>query len=89
MELFASVDDENVDGVSSYFSIPSSKVDEFQINYQNSTQRMEAYFDCYVHNHPVPSWGRVALALRFCGLQQQADMVKNTYIQGIFNLLRH
>ena len=49
MELFASVDDENVDGVSSYFSIPSSKVDELQINYQNSTQRMEAYFDCYVH----------------------------------------
>jgi hypothetical protein len=82
VELFASLDDEYVDGMGGYLHTPSSKIEEFQMNYQNPAQRMEAYLDYYVHNHPLASWTTIAELLHLCGLSQQVAVVENTYIQG-------
>ena len=83
VELFASMVDVLVDLMGGYLETPLSKKTEFQMNYQNPTQRKEAYLDYYVHNHPAASWTKIAEALRKCLLPQQADVVQNTYIQGM------
>ena len=67
-----------------YLDTPSPKRGEFKMNYQNPAQRKEAYLDYYVHNHPAASWTMIAEALRYYGLPQQAAVVENTYIQGMF-----
>ena len=83
VELFASMDEGYVDRMGDYLDTPLSKSEEFEMNYQNPTQRKEAYLDYYIHNHPAASWTRIAQVLRTCKLPQQAAMVENTYIQGM------
>ena len=83
MELFASMDDDNVDALCVYLYTPSSKMAEFQMNYQDPARRKYAYLDEYVHNHPLASWGEVTEALLAFGLHQEADVVEKTYVQGM------
>ena len=75
--------DECVDSMGIHLDTPDSKWKEFQMNYQNPAQRMEAFLDYYVHNHPAASWTKVAQVLCQYQLLQQAAMVENTYIQGM------
>ena len=84
MELFAPLDPEKVDelGGDDYLGLPQSEIDRIQKDYQSPTQRKEAYLDLYVHQHPCPTWGRVAMILRWVNLPQQADLVENTYVKG-------
>ena len=83
MELFARLDPEKVDELAdNYLDLPRSEIDRIQKDYQNPTQRKEAYLDLYVHQHPCPTWSRVAFVLRRCRLCQQADLVENTYVKG-------
>ena len=78
------MDDEYVIDAMSYdLDTPSSKREEFEMNYQNRAQRKEAYLDYYAHNHPAASWTWIAELLRRFGLPQQAAVVENTYIQGM------
>ena len=83
VELFASMDDGLIDAMGGYLDTPSSKIEEFKMNYQNPAQRKEAYLDYYVHNHPLASWTKIAELLHWCRLSQQAAVVENTYIQGM------
>ena len=84
VELFASMGDEDVDFMGEYYlNTPSSKIREFQRNYQNPAQRKEAYLVYYVHNHPAASWTKIAGVLHCFELPQQAAVVENTYIQGM------
>ena len=83
MELFASMDDGMVDYMGGYLDTPSSKREEFQMNYKNPAQRKEAYLDYYIHNNPFASWTKIAATLNIYRLPQQAAVVENTYIQGI------
>ena len=83
VELFASMNDGFIDLMGYYLDTPSSKSEEFKMNYQNPAQRKEAYLDYYVHNHPAASWARITEALRGYGLPEQAAVVENTYIQGM------
>ena len=85
VELFASMDDRAVDLMGAYLETPSSKREEFKMNYQNPAQRKEAYLDYYVHNHPLASWTKIAKALSGCRLPQQAAVVENIYIQGMLD----
>ena len=83
MELFASIDDENVDYLGYCHGTPPSKNKEFQMNYKDPARRKEAYLDYYVHNNPLASWTKVAGALRRCRLPEQATVVENTYVKGM------
>ena len=83
VELFASINDGKVDEMGDYLETPSSKKEEFKMNYKNPAQRMEAYLDHYVHSYPLASWTEIAAALKYYRLSQQAVMVRNTYIQGM------
>ena len=83
VELFAAVDDWAVDLMGTYLDTPSSKREEFKMNYQNRAQRKEAYLDYYIHNHPLASWTKIAKLLHVCGRPQQAAVVENIYIQGM------
>ena len=85
MELFALLDPEKVDrlGGKDYLGLPQSEIDRVQKDYQSPTQRKKAYLDLYVHQHPCPTWGRVARVLRYGSrLPQQADLVEDTYVKG-------
>ena len=82
MELFATVEDVNVDAISSWLDLPSSKTDDIDRNYHNPTQRRDAYLDLYATDYPCPSWSDVARALRNVGLRHQSDEVERTYVQG-------
>ena len=84
VELFVSMDDDHVDDLSSYLNTPLFKIAEFQMNYQDPARRKEAYLDEYAHNNPLASWSEVAEALRRCRLPQEADVVKKTYVQGMY-----
>lgn len=84
MELFSSLEDDYVDDMGKDFlNTPPSKLEEFKINYQSPARRKEAYLDYYVHNNPAASWTEIAEILRGYRLRQQADVVENTYIQGM------
>ena len=86
MELFALMNDGYVDDMGDYYlDTPLSKGEEFKMNYKNPVQRKEAYLDHYVHNNPLASWTEIANVLyNYCDLPQQAVMVENTYIQGMY-----
>ena len=83
MELFASMHDEYIDHLRLYLDTPSSKKEEFNMNYKDPARRKEAYLDYYVHNNPLASWTKVAEALRWCELPKQATVVENTYVKGM------
>ena len=83
MELFESVEDLYVDSIGEMLGLPQSGVEEIKRSYQSPTQLKEAYLDTYTHQHPCPSWKKVAETLEVCDLDQQADEVQNTYIQGM------
>ena len=83
MELCASMNDEYVDYLGIYLRTPSSKIEEFTMNYKDPARRKEAYLDYYVHNNPLASWTKVAGALRGFGLPEQATVVENTYVKGL------
>ena len=55
MELFASMHDEYIDHLRLYLDTPSSKKEEFNMNYKDPARRKEAYLDYYVHNNPLAS----------------------------------
>ena len=85
MELFGPLDPKKVDelGGKDYLGLPQSEIDRIQKDYQSPTQRKEAYLDLYVHQHPCPTWSKVAWVLRhWVFLPQQADLVENTYVKG-------
>ena len=84
MELFASMNDYRVDGLGVYLDTPPSKKDDFKLNYQDPARRKEAYLDEYAHNNQLASWSTVTEALHMCGLLQEADVVKMTYVQGMY-----
>ena len=79
MDLFGS---ERVDDLGVELDLPQSERDKIKKNYHSPTQRKEAYLDLYVHQHPCPSWRRIATVLRLLfSLDQQADLVENTYVK--------
>ena len=82
MELFAPLDPEKVDELGGYLDLPQSGMDRIQKDYQSPTQRKEAYLDLYVHQHPYPTWSRIAIILCWVNLPHQADLVENTYVKG-------
>ena len=84
MELFAPLDPQDKNRLGSRLDLPQSEIDRIEKDYQSLTQRKEAYLDLYVHQHPCPTWGQVARALRdgTVHLLQQADSVENTYVKG-------
>ena len=84
MDLFESVDPEDVDDLGDRLDLPQSERDQIKKNYRSPTQRKEAYLDLYVHQHPCPSWSEIAEVLRnvWFSLRQQADLVENTYVKG-------
>ena len=83
-EQFASLDPRLVDelGAGYCLGLPESGVDNIQSSYDSPMQRKEAYLDLYVHQHPYPSWARIAGTLLELVLYQQADFVENTYVKG-------
>ena len=64
--------------------LPQSVVEEIKRSYQSPTQQKDAYLDTYTHQHPCPSWKKIAEILMDCGLHQQADEVENTYVKGMY-----
>ena len=63
--------------------LPQSVLKEIKKSYQSVAKRKEAYLDAYTHHHPCPLWKKISEALRQCRLNQQAEGVKNTYVQGM------
>ena len=73
-----------VDVIVDRLELPKSEVDKINENYHNPTQGKEAYLDLYVHQHPFPSWEKIAKLLCYhLNLKQQADLVQNTYVTGM------
>ena len=85
LKLFASVDEpKKVDALGHTLVLPTYEIDRIKKNYQNPIRRKEAYIDLYVHQHPCPSWKRVASVLRFSyEIHQEAEFVEKTYVEGI------
>ena len=75
--------DDQLDTLGILLGLPSIKTDEIKRNFHSPSQRREAYLDLYATDCPIPTWSQVAQALRACGLFSQADMVENTYVQGM------
>jgi hypothetical protein len=83
-ELFETMKDDQLDILGSWLGLPEIKRDEVKRNFHSPSQRRVTYLDLYATDNPCPIWSEVALALRGCGLPSQADVVKNTYVQGTF-----
>ena len=87
-ELFQSLENPDnpalyVIGIGKQLGLPQSALEEVRRSYQSKAKRKEAYLDTYTHHHPCPSWKRISMVLRGCDLNQQADEVENTYVQGM------
>ena len=96
-ELFQSVKDPDnpvpyiigFSGIGEELGLPQSAMEGMKKSYQSEAKRKEAYLDTYAHYHPCPSWKKISKVLRYCELDQQADEVENTYVQGMHALLCH
>ena len=83
IELFATMKDNELDILGFWLGLPETKRDDVDRNFHSPSQRRDAYLDLYATDHPCPSWKRVVEILRFgVHLSCQADMVKNTYVEG-------
>ena len=87
-ELFQPVEDPDTvefisQSIGEYLGLPKSVLEEIRRSYQSATKRKDAYLDTYSHHHPCPSWKRISEVLRGYDLDQQADEVENTYVQGM------
>ena len=85
-ELFQSLKDPDsagLLGIGVYLGLPESVLGEIRRSYQSKTKRKDAYLDTYTHRHPCPSWKKISDVLRVCYLDQQANEVENTYVQGM------
>ena len=82
VKLFGTMDEEQVVSIGLWLDLPKCKREEIEGNYQNPTQRRDAYLDLYASDHPCPSWNMVADALRLVSLGHQADVVESTYVHG-------
>ena len=88
-ELFQSVEDPdsvglfNNNSIGELLGLPKSALEEIGKSYQSKTKRKDAYLDTYTHRHPCPSWKKISEVLRLCDLDQRADEVENTYVQGM------
>ena len=71
------------EGIGEWLGLPKSALEEIRRNYQSDTKRKDAYLDAYTHHHPCPTWKKISEVLRRCDLDQQADEVVNTYVQGM------
>ena len=91
MELFQSVEDPDHTpglfgeefGIGEQLGLPQSTVAEIGKSYQSKAKRKEAYLDTYAHHHPCPSWTKISEVLSVCRLNEQAQEVDNTYVQGM------
>ena len=88
MELFQSVRDPDGGGlferdIGCSLGLPQSVIAGIKGNFQSTTRRKEAYLDTYTHQHPCPTWKKVAEALTWYSLYQKRNEVENTYIQGM------
>ena len=89
MELFQSMEDPDepslyiIVGIGEELGLPQSALAEIRKSYQSKTERKEAYLDTYAHHHPCPSWNKISMVLWGCYLVEQAEEVKNTYVQGM------
>ena len=83
-ELFATLKDDELDNLGFRLDLPVVKTDEIERNFHSPSQRREAYLDLYTTDHPFPTWSWVFQALRVFGLDSQAGMVENTYVQGTY-----
>ena len=88
MQLFQSVWNPDSVGflgqsIGQELGLPQSAVEEIRTNFQSATQRKEAYLDTYTHNHPYPTWKVLVQVLRVCDLDQQAEQVQETFVQGM------
>ena len=83
MEQFASMDLEKVDALGAQLGLPESEIVKLKANYDNPSERKEAYLDLYVHQHPCPSWQEVVKVLRYrFDFDRQAYFVESTYLKG-------
>ena len=85
-ELFQTVEDPGRVGgidIGEFLGLPKSALEEIRRSYQSWAKRKEAYLDTYAHHHPCPSWKKINEVLRQCYLYQQAEEVKNTYVEGM------
>ena len=85
-KLFQSVEDRGgifrID-IGQLLGLPKSALEEIKKSYQSWAKREEAYLDTYAHHHPCASWKKISEALQRCFLYQQAEEVKNTYVEGM------
>ena len=87
-ELFQSLENPDSVGLSGesirdMLGLPQPELEEIRRSYQSKTKRKDAYLDTYSHHHPCPTWKKISEILRRCLLDQQADEVENTYVQGM------
>ena len=87
-ELFQSVEDPDRAGfinlsIGKLLGLSQSALEEIMRSYQSKTKRKDAFLDTYTHHHPCPTWKKISEVLRLCDLDQQADEVVNTYVQGM------
>ena len=83
MDLFESANPEKVDVLGKCLDLPQPEIDKIMKNYRSPTPRREAYLDMYVHRHPCPNWYKIVSVLRDeFSLNQQAELVNNTYVKG-------
>ena len=92
-ELFQSVKDPDPIGdpsvwrlrydIGRFLGLPESALAEIRKRYQSKAKRKEAYLDTYIHYHPCPSWKVIHKVLGICSLDQEAEEVEITYVQGM------
>ena len=75
--------DVRVDGLATYFDIPSSKQDEFLSKLKNTDTRKHSHLAYWLDNHPVPSWIIIVDSLWMAGEYKAHEQVlERFYLKG-------
>ena len=68
--------------VADWIGIPYSKCLELKNENPTTDQWKQAYWDCWLHHHPAPSWRILAGGLYFLGEHGALEVLLMNYLKG-------
>ena len=70
-------------GVAICMNIPRSKLDVIKKEHSNIEDRNHACWELYFHEHPFPTWCRVAYALYVNDHLEELEILQKKYLKGM------
>ena len=82
-EALKNIPDSEWDHVSRKFHLPESKRQQIRSSCRTDAERKSSMIECYIEDHPCPSWEDVVHVLYVLDFDKQAEDIAAKYLLGM------